>query len=123
MSILDKEIIDGVASTSDGLGIALFLSDHLEWTDDQIDEDCDYEQMLFNEYEHLMLLQDKINSYIAFLENKQYEEIDKFKNNQFQYGVIQIHFKYELTENAKKFLNAVQAQINPIGIEIKYHVT
>lgn len=123
MSILDEKVIDGIASTSDGLGIGLFLADHLEWTNEQINKDSGYEEILFNEHEHLMLLQNKINSYIDFFENKQYEESYKFKNNRFQYGFIAIHFKYELTENAKKFLKVAQAQISPIGLEILYCVT
>ena len=50
MSVLDKESIDAVAITSDGVGIKLLISDHLVWTD---------------EYEHLLLLQEKINGTIA----------------------------------------------------------
>ena len=106
MSVLDKETIDAVAITPDGVGIKLLISDHLAWTD---------------EYEHLLMLQEKINVYIMFLENGQYKDI--YKNVDFKYGVIEIHFMYEPTDKTKQFLQTVQNQISEIGIMIEYGVS
>ncbi len=106
MSVLDKESIDAVAITSDGVGIKLLISDHLVWTD---------------EYEHLLLLQEKINGYIMFLENGQYKDV--YKNIDFRYGVIEIHFMYEPTNKTKQFLQTVRNQISELGIRIEYNVS
>ena len=100
MSVVDNKTIDGVALTNDKNGIILLIADHLDWSD---------------EYQHLMMLQRKINVYITFLEEKQYEEI--------VYGVIEIHFLYNLTVNAEKFLQSVQNQVAELGIKIQYCVS
>lgn len=47
MSVLDRETVDGMALDKDGKGIRLFISDHLDWSD---------------EYNHLLVLQEKINA-------------------------------------------------------------
>jgi hypothetical protein len=106
MSVIDKETIDAVAITPDGVGVKLLISDHLKWTD---------------EYEHLLILQEKINAYIIFLESGQYR--DMYNDIDFKYGVIEIHFMYEPTEKAKQFLQTVQNQIAELGIKIEYGVS
>ena len=52
MSGVDNKTVDGIALTSDKNGIILLITDHLDWND---------------EYQHLMILQEKINAYIFFL--------------------------------------------------------
>ena len=94
MSVVDNKTIDGVALTNDKNGIILLIADHLDWSD---------------EYRHLMMLQRKINVYITFLEEKQYEEI--YKGEEIVYWKLsEIHFLYNLTVNAEKFLQSVQNQ-------------
>lgn len=53
-------------------------------------------------YQHLMILQKKINTYLGFLEEKQYEEM--YKEETITYGIIEIHFQHNLTDNAENFL-------------------
>ena len=62
MSVVDNKTVDGVALTDDKNGIILLITDHVDWSD---------------EYRHLVMLQEKINVYITFFEEKQYEEIYK----------------------------------------------
>ena len=57
MSILDKNVIDGLAYENETIIMEIY--DHLDWRE---------------EYYHLSALQDKINSYLAYIESKQYEE-------------------------------------------------
>ena len=59
MSVVDKDKVDGIALTEDKI-IKLLITDHLSWE---------------KEYEHLLILQEKINSYLAFCESDQYREI------------------------------------------------
>lgn len=77
MSIVDENKVDGIGISKDGEKLMLLITDHLDWT---------------NEYEHLTLLQSKINAYISFLESEQYKEI--YPGKQFTSYCIEIHFKY-----------------------------
>ena len=106
MSILEKEVIDAVGVSEDGKVLSLMLADHLDWS---------------NEYEHLMLLQDKINTYIAYLENRQFEE--SYPNHDCSYAVISIYFVHDIPKNCEKFLQAVQDQIGSLGIKIEATIT
>ena len=74
MSVVDKDIVDGIA-LSENKVIKLLLTDHLDWEE---------------EYEHLLMLQDKINSYLAFCESGQYKEV--YKNCEAECVVFEIHF-------------------------------
>lgn len=105
MSVVDNKTVDGAGLTDDK-GIILLITDHLDWSD---------------EYQHLVMLQEKINAYITFLEEKQYEEI--YKEAEIAYGIIEIHFLHDLSDNAKKFLQAVQNQVAELGIKIQYCVS
>lgn len=106
MSVVDNKTVDGVALTDDKNGIILLITDHVDWSD---------------EYRHLVMLQEKINVYITFFEEKQYEEI--YKEEEIAYGVIAIHFLHNLTVNAEKFLQSVQNQVAELGIKIQYCVS
>lgn len=106
MSVVDNKTVDGVALTDDKNGIILLISDHVDWRD---------------EYQHLLMLQEKINVYISFLEEKQYEDI--YKGEGITYGIIDIHFLYSLTANAEKFLQSVQNQVAELGVTIQYCVS
>ena len=106
MSVVDDNTVDGIALTDDNEGIVLLLSDHLDWDD---------------EYNHLLILQEKLNAYIYFLEEKQYEEI--YSNANIVYGIIDIHFLHKITKNIKKFLKSVQVQLEELGITMQYSIT
>ena len=105
MSIADKGKIDAIALSEDGTEIVLMISDHIKWKD---------------EYRHLMLLQDKINTYITYWENKQYNDI--YHNNIIDHGVIEIHFKYSPSTKCKDFLEVAKAQLLRAKLYIRYYV-
>ena len=86
--------------------LVLLITDHLNWD---------------NEFEHLKILQDKINAYVAFIESEQYDEI--YPNADFKMAMIEIHFKYDVTDNCQKFLQVVQDQLGRIGIKIKAQIS
>ena len=50
MSVLDFEKVDGIAYDEKNKCVRLLIADHLEWDD---------------EYDHLVVLQEKINAYIV----------------------------------------------------------
>ncbi len=102
MSIVDVEKVDGIGLDNNEKDIVLLITDHLDW---------------LNEYEHLMQLQNKINSYISFIESEQYAEI--YPNYQFTSIRIEIHFRYEPTHNCINFIDVVNKQLNEKKIVIK----
>lgn len=106
MSVLDKETVDGIALDVHGKGIRLLISDHLGWSD---------------EYNHLLALQEKINAYIAFCEEHQYNQV--YKNIIVEYAIFEIHFMFEPTLKAMNFIEQVQRQVNEMGILIECHIS
>ena len=65
------------------------MADGMDWSD---------------EYNHLLLLQEKINNYIAYIESKQYLE----KYEDIELIDIQIKFLFKETNNCEKFLEQVK---------------
>lgn len=106
MSVIDNTSVDGIALTDDKCGIILLITDHLDWED---------------EYKHLILLQEKINAYVSFIEERQYEEI--YPSESINYSIIEIHFLYNLTYNVVKFIHTVNNQLNESGISIRYYIS
>ena len=101
MSVLDKNKIDGIGISRDGSKLILLISDHLDWG---------------NEYEHLIQLQNKMNSYIGFIEDQQYREI--YPDKVFSLFCIEVHFMYELTTKCLKFINVISKQLADQNISI-----
>lgn len=108
MSICDLNKIDGLAVTNDRKGLAFFLADHLDWESEDI---------------HLEILQDKINLYIDYFEGKKYRNIDKYREQDFEYAIIDIFFKYELTKNAEEFISLINKKIEKYNMYINYRVS
>lgn len=101
MSVIDKDKVDGIGISKDHTKVILMISDHISWE---------------KEYDHLLILQDKINAYVNFIESGQarnmYPDIDVY--------TIMIYFKYEITLNVKEFLTAINKQLKGIGINIDF---
>lgn len=108
MSICDLDKIDGMAMTIDKRGLALFLSDHMDWEEELI---------------HLEILQDKINLYANYFEDKDYKNINKYKTYDFEYAIIDLYFKYSLPENAVKFIDSVNNKLRGINMRINCHIS
>lgn len=102
MSVADENKIDGIALSNSSNVLMLLISDHLDWE---------------NEYGHLVQLQNKINSYIGFLETEQFRDI--YPGQIFAAFCIEIHFKYQPTENCNKFIENVNRQISSKNISIE----
>lgn len=110
MALYDTDVIDGIATNKDRKALLLLLTDHFPWSENDT----------LSEYEHLMLLQKKINAYISYLETKQYEEL--YPEEEIKMAVIELHFKYSISENCKNFIKTVQSQIDQYGINIEVHI-
>lgn len=101
MSVVDTNKVDGIGISRDDKQLILLITDHLDWS---------------NEYEHLTQLQNKINSYLGFLEEKQYKE--QYPDKEFSSYCIEIHFMHKVTDNCKKFVKVINKQLVDESISI-----
>jgi hypothetical protein len=103
MSIEDP-IIDFV-SIDKNQSVVLTISDHLEWDD---------------ENEHLLLLQNKINNYIASIENGSfYENYPKGKDRSI---VIEIVAKQFPNKKGKIFLKQTKTILESAGLGFSFSI-
>ncbi|ATI60469.1 DUF6572 domain-containing protein [Bacillus albus] len=102
MAVIDVDQIDAIGV--EGKNLKLLIIDYLDW---------EYEDM------HLDVLQEKINNYLVYIEDKQY-----FKDygDNFEKKIIDIKFQHSISENGMKFLNVVSSQLNDTDIFINIHL-
>lgn len=110
MAIDNTNVVDGMGIDKERKALCLLLIDHLAWSGNNT----------LSEYDHLMLLQKKINAYIHYLETKQYEE--RYPEEKIETVIIEIHFVHDITENCRKFLDTAQKQVGQHGIKIEAHI-
>lgn len=101
MSVENSNVIDFISERDDKL--VLTISDHLEWDDD----------------EHIYLLQEKINSYLAAIESgqlyKSYPQLSK------KIIVISVVLKYLPNDDGALFLSKVDKVLFDAGYGFEYH--
>ncbi|AZZ90663.1 hypothetical protein EUZ85_08000 [Hahella sp. KA22] len=102
MSIEDQSSVDVIGVNESGV-VVLTISDHLKWDD-----------------EHLYLLQEKINTYLAFIESGEvYEIYPDSKGKELKINVV---CKYEPSLTALKFLSQCATVINQAGFQFGHEV-
>ena len=106
MAIDNAEVID--ATAYEGKKLILQLYDHLEFDDEIIKE-------------HMFMLQDKLNTYIWFIDSKQYEET--YPNASLSVYEIQIKFKYQPSDFCIEYLNRVNNKLGSMNITVMFEVT
>ncbi|WP_301818735.1 DUF6572 domain-containing protein [Neisseria maigaei] len=99
MSILEENVIDS-ASIENGI-LILTISDHLKWDN-----------------EHLFLLQEKINSYIQYIESGQIFE--DFGESSYETIEIQLIYKYKPNENYRKFLYHLEGALLKLKLRFSH---
>ena len=102
MSITNPEKID--AAAADGKELILLLTDHLRWDKHTV--------------AHLQMLQEKLNTYIRYIDQKLYQET--FPDRKFTCFVIQIDFLHPYDEGFTKMLAMVKPQLEQRAITIRY---
>jgi hypothetical protein len=105
MAITDKDVID-IVSTNENLNeTILTISDHLDWSD------------LYN---HLIDLQEKLNTYIEFIEGGQiYESYPQSKGRRL---VIEVVGQYNYPSDAIDFFVKAKPIVRSIGADLRYRV-
>lgn len=107
MSIVETKVIDIIAVPEwEPDHVILVISDHLEWGDKA------------QQGEHLLLLQEKINTYIAFIESGQL--LEDYPPSKGKSPIIRINGLYELPEQGELFIDRVTEVLKGVGIGIEF---
>ncbi len=102
MSIQDTSIVDLVSIDNEG-GVILTISDHLDWS---------------SEREHMLLLQEKINTYCQYVENGQiYDEYPEARDRR---PLISVVFFHDLTTKAESFFQKVKSVLETEGFNFEW---
>ena len=107
MSVIQSEKIDFVGKSKDNTKLSLVISDHLDWSDPK--------------NEHLGILQNKLNDYLAFIESG--ELFEKYPIAKGKKIVIQIVAKYSLTDVAKQFYDKATSLIKNAGFTLEFKLS
>jgi hypothetical protein len=101
MSVSDINIIDFISTDPSG-NIVLTISDHLEWDE---------------ELEHILLLQNKINNYLNFIEKGQiYTDYPTAKGKNI---IINIYAKFLPNDSGDQFLEMARQTVQSAGFDLK----
>lgn len=105
MSVKDLKVIDFVSIDLNSNAV-LTISDHLEWDENN---------------EHLQILQDKINIYLAAIENGSlYKEYPNAKNRDI---VLNIVAKYPPNKDGKVFMQRVKESLKAAGYGFSFQIS
>ncbi len=104
MSIEQADVID-VVTIERGTGdVLLTISDHLQWE--------------AAEGDHLLILQDKLNGYLRFIESG--ELVRKFPEASGARAIINVVGKFQPSAQGQQFLKQVGEVIESAGYELRF---
>ena len=102
MSVTDTHSIDAISVEKDSGACVLTITDHLEWGDDK----------------HLFLLQEKLNSYLAFVESGEIlEHVQDAREREVHVNVALLH---EPDDKALVFLGAAAETLKGAGFTLRW---
>lgn len=104
MSVEQTNIVDFIGINPDSQNVILTLVDPLPWTSGDRD--------------HLFMLQEKVNSYLSFVESG--EILNSYPEAKDREVTINIVFKYKPNGAALEFLERAQAAIQAAGMELLF---
>ncbi len=105
MSIEQSEKIDLIGIDKKSGEVMLTISDHLDWIDMN---------------SHLVLLQEKLNSYLRFFESGEiYESYPRARGKKV---LIEISFKYLPNKLGFSFLNSASEIVKDSGMELRWEL-
>ena len=104
MTILDTNTVDIIGTLPERNLAVLSISDHLEWDGAQANE-------------HLVLLQEKINTYLRYIESGEvYSSFPSAKGMDF---AIRIYCKYEPNAEARAFIDRATLILRGAGVVLE----
>lgn len=107
MAVTDSNVVDGIAFDNNGRTLMLEIYDHL-----------DFEGKF--EFDHIAILQEKLNTYLWYIDSKQYADV--YPDKEFDNFVINIHFLHNITGNCKKYIAVANQKLSDSNIRIEWYV-
>ena len=102
MAVDQRDVVDFVSRAPNG-DCVLAISDHLEWS---------------HKSDHLIVLQEKMNRYLAFIESG--ELYEKFPHVQGSHVVIKVYCMHEPNEQGIQFFDLARRSIEGAGFGFEY---
>ncbi len=103
MSVCETRIVDAIGVEKASGKVVLTVSDHLEWNT-----------------EHMTVLQDKISTYLAFIESG--ELIATYPDARARQPVVDVVCKHEPSTDALEFFTKVTAALRAVRVEFRFRV-
>jgi len=104
VSVENTSVVDLIGVDSRSGNVVLTISDHLEWGNG----------------EHVLQLQDKLNTYLRFIESG--ELLERYPNAKGRIAQIAVVFKYAPDALGEEFLSRASALTSDAGIVLTYEV-
>lgn len=101
---IEHETIDFASIEKLSGDLCLAISDHLPWSE--------------NEADHLVLLQNKLNTYLRFIESG--EIFSKLPEAKGRNIIIKVVGKFALSEEAKIFFEKARSAIEEAGFKLEF---
>jgi hypothetical protein len=105
MALSETNKIDTVGTSGSSRDVILTLIDEQDWE---------------NEHDHLMLLQDKINAYVRFVESG--ELLQEYPSAEKRNVVIEIVAKHPPSTAAEHFFNQAKTILEDVKIVLRFRV-
>lgn len=105
MSIDKSGTVDAIGKEIASGKIVLTISDHLDWSEERA---------------HLLALQDKVNTYLRFIEAG--ELIATYPDAEGRSLVIEIVARLPIPETGKRFLDQIRPVLIAAGVELRTRV-
>jgi hypothetical protein len=99
MSVEDKDKIDAISLSNDGKKVILTITYHLDWTEDS-----------------LLKLQEKINTYLSFIESG--EMLDAYLQSKDKFVAIEVVYNETLDESGLEFAEQATSVLENAGYEL-----
>ncbi len=103
MTVSETRVVDAIGVENDSGRVVLTVTDHLEWDD-----------------HHLAVLQDKLNTYISFIESG--ELLSAYPDAHERQPLIDVVCKHPPTEQAETYFAGVRAALSDAGVEFRHRV-
>lgn len=103
MSIEQIDVVDAVGINKDTDEVVLTISDHLDWAGD-----------------HLTLLQDKVNTYLSFVESGQI--FFSYPMARGRRIIVEVVCKYQPNDQALQFFKIAEPILASAGVGLRYRV-
>ena len=105
MAVDQPDKIDIIGIDNSSGSVVLTISDHLDWSDT---------------YQHQLILQKKLNTYLAFVESGEITE--QYPNSSGRSVVLEVVFKYRPDAGGLKFLERASQVIHSAGFEFRHRI-